>query len=119
MVVLDDGPARDNALGVAHRDHGQLTIEIDERLEDQRDPAAVFLGEVFPGVVGVGLGVQHPLTLAVVPAAARLQDRGQPTDCRDRRIEIVRAVDRRELRCAHAEAPEGLLLDQAVLGHFE
>ena len=84
VLVLDDGPAPDLAVAAAHADDRQLTVERDERFEDQWHAA-----ELRPRRVDVGRRAQHRLALAVVAAAARLQhrraDRPRRPRGRDRR----------------------------------
>ena len=114
VLVLDERPARDGAVGAAHREHGELAVEGEELLEDARHRA-----DGVPRALDVGRVAQHPLALAVVPAAPGLEHRGQPADGVERRGELVGRVDRRERGSGDPERAERLLLDQPVLRDLE
>jgi hypothetical protein len=111
--VLDDGVGAEIAGLGSHRDDRQFARERHERFEDQRHAT-----DGVPRRVEVGRPAQHGLSLAVVTAGARLENRGV-TDVRDRAVEAVTVVDGDELRGRDAERPERRLLDEAVLRHFQ
>jgi len=92
VVVLDERPAADLALGAAHREHRELARERHELLEDER-PAA----QAHPGLVDIARRMEHELPLAVVAEAARLQHR-RTAELRDAALQLLARVHRDEVR---------------------
>ena len=113
MLVLDQRIEARLALGAADREDRHLALERHECLEHERRGA-----ERGPRGVDVGLRAQHPLALAVVAEATRLQHGGE-AEPSDGAIEIVLARDRREAGGGNAQRREEALLVEPILAHLE
>ena len=112
--VLDERPAR----GRRRRARAPRAPTARGRTATSASRISGRVAERVPRAVELGRVAEHALALAVVAAAARLEDGGEP-EVVDRAVEVVAVVDRRERRDAMPEALERLLLGEAVLGDLE
>ncbi len=104
----------ERAVAAARGDDGNLALEGDERLQDQRHAAHGGIG-----AVDVAAEIpEHALALAVITHAAGLQH-AAAAEVGQRRGKIGVVVHRKEIRCGYADAVEEALFRKAVLADLQ
>src|SRR6478736_4117913 len=113
VLVFGDVERLHMAVRRARRDHGDFTLERNERLEDRG-----FGAEVFPDLLDVVAIADDRLALAVIAEATRLDDCGQ-ADAGDRGAQGFHGRYVGVIGGADAELLYKILFDQPVLRRLE
>ncbi len=122
VMVLHQRIRSKRAVAPAHRHDRELTLKRHHRLYQARHPRPVRPLPMRRDPVPVGLkraiGTDHPLPLAVIPHAPRLEHRRQ-SDPRERRTQLRRRGDRRIRMHTKPQRREECLLLEPVLRRLQ
>ena len=104
----------ERAVAAARGDDGDLALEGDQRLQDQRHAAHGGIG-----AVDIAAEIpEHALALAVVTHAAGLQH-AAAAEVGEGRGQVGIIVHRKKIRCGYADAVQEALFDEPVLADLQ